>query len=432
VTLIEQPLYGSSRLGQRKVSLALNTLATADYQRVLQKQYELVDHLGNVRALVSDAKVVDVAGTYKPDLLAYYNYYPFGMLQPNRNGPATKSLAGGYRYGYNGKEMDNNGELGLTTYDYGFRIYNPGLGKFLSVDPLTKSYPMLTPYQFASNSPISGIDLDGKEFFWFMAEQTEMLVFGTTHIKGVHAGFEERAVNTILAPVMGLIESGKEEMRPERFMNATFDPGIAERNMRFEIRKAQLQMKGVIDAALYYVVLAKRVSKGEDKAIGEAGFEAALFFIPYGEGVPKGFKSEKQLMQFAETAQAGLTNAGAKEASELYLQGSSVTGRSFKTGLPFDVGRVSDLDLAIVSETLFKRAQELGLVKEGGGRTVPITLSTPAGRSAAKALGIEGTLQKLSEMMGRDVNTMLFETGKAVKEKGASRRLSGNPKRFRH
>jgi RHS repeat-associated protein len=85
------------------------------------------------------------------------------MLQPNRNGPGTKSLAGGYRYGYNGKEMDNNGELGLTTYDYGFRIYNPGLGRFLSVDPLTSCYPMLTPYQFSSNNPIQNIDLDGLE-----------------------------------------------------------------------------------------------------------------------------------------------------------------------------------------------------------------------------------------------------------------------------
>jgi hypothetical protein len=32
------------------------------------------------------------------------------------------------------------------------------------VDPLTKDYAMLTPYQFASNMPIDGIDLDGLEF----------------------------------------------------------------------------------------------------------------------------------------------------------------------------------------------------------------------------------------------------------------------------
>jgi hypothetical protein len=52
---------------------------------------------------------------------------------------------------------------GGSTYDYGFRIYNPQLGRFLSVDPLTSSYPWYTPYQFAGNKPIKFIDLDGLE-----------------------------------------------------------------------------------------------------------------------------------------------------------------------------------------------------------------------------------------------------------------------------
>jgi hypothetical protein len=49
-------------------------------------------------------------------------------------------------------------------YDYGFRIYDPRLVRFKSTDPLTKSYPKLTPYQFASNCPIAGTDQDGLEF----------------------------------------------------------------------------------------------------------------------------------------------------------------------------------------------------------------------------------------------------------------------------
>jgi hypothetical protein len=47
------------------------------------------------------------------------------------------------------------------------RIYDPRLGRFLSVDPITKKYPELTPYQFASNRPIDGIDLDGLEYATF-------------------------------------------------------------------------------------------------------------------------------------------------------------------------------------------------------------------------------------------------------------------------
>lgn len=68
-----------------------------------------------------------------------------------------------YRYGFNGKEKDPKEEWGSTAYDYGFRIYNPQIARFLSVDPLTQSYPWYTPYQFAGNHPIIAVDLDGLE-----------------------------------------------------------------------------------------------------------------------------------------------------------------------------------------------------------------------------------------------------------------------------
>ena len=66
----------------------------------------------------------------------------------------------GLAFNIQSKETYGDGNI----YDYGFRIYNPRLGKFLSVDPLNKFYPMLTPYQFTSNRPIDGVDLDGLEY----------------------------------------------------------------------------------------------------------------------------------------------------------------------------------------------------------------------------------------------------------------------------
>ena len=95
-----------------------------------------------------------------PAVLKAQDYYPFGMEMPGR----TYSANDEYRFGFNGKEADKNGEWGgLTHYDYGFRIYNPAVARFLSVDPLSPNYPYWTPYQFASNSPIANIDLDGLE-----------------------------------------------------------------------------------------------------------------------------------------------------------------------------------------------------------------------------------------------------------------------------
>ena len=71
------------------------------------------------------------------------------------------SAANGYKYGFNGKENDK--ETGEGVQDYGMRIYDGRIAKFLSVDPLIKDYPELTPYQFAGNMPIAAIDLDGLE-----------------------------------------------------------------------------------------------------------------------------------------------------------------------------------------------------------------------------------------------------------------------------
>lgn len=81
------------------------------------------------------------------------------MAMPGRK----YELASGYRYGFNGKEQDKDLNS-LTAYDYGFRIYNPAIGKFLSVDPLTKNYPSWSPYPFAMNRPVDGVDLDGLEY----------------------------------------------------------------------------------------------------------------------------------------------------------------------------------------------------------------------------------------------------------------------------
>lgn len=77
--------------------------------------------------------------------------------------PGRRFDAGsGYRYGFNGKEDDK--DISEGGQDYGMRIYDLRLGRFLSVDPLTRKYPELSSYQFASNRPIDGIDKDGLEF----------------------------------------------------------------------------------------------------------------------------------------------------------------------------------------------------------------------------------------------------------------------------
>jgi RHS repeat-associated protein len=133
--------------------------------RLGMKRYELVNHLGNVQAVISDRALpvrvspqVPAVSHYQADLLSATDYYPFGMVMAGRSLNTDD-----YHYGFNGKEFDQDWDGGGATYDYGFRIYDPRMCRFLSVDPLTDNYPWYTPYQFAGNTPIWAIDLDGLE-----------------------------------------------------------------------------------------------------------------------------------------------------------------------------------------------------------------------------------------------------------------------------
>ena len=98
------------------------------------------------------------------------DYFPFGQMMPGRSFSSSN-----YRFGFNGKAMDNEVNGNGNQYDYGVRIYNPRIAKFLSIDPITKKYPELTPYQFASNTPIMAIDLDGLEAYAVFNKATNSL-----------------------------------------------------------------------------------------------------------------------------------------------------------------------------------------------------------------------------------------------------------------
>ncbi len=50
---------------------------------------------------------------------------------------------------------------GAVSFKY--RIHDPRLGRFLSVDPLAAKYPSVSPYVFVVNNPINLIDPDGRE-----------------------------------------------------------------------------------------------------------------------------------------------------------------------------------------------------------------------------------------------------------------------------
>ncbi|MBK7883792.1 MAG: hypothetical protein IPJ81_08320 [Chitinophagaceae bacterium] len=122
--------------------------------------YQATDHRGNVMAVVTDKKIQHddnkdgIVDYYTADVVKATDYSSFGAPLPGR----TYEIAE-YKYEYNGKETDK--ETGYQ--DYGMRMYDPNLARFISVDPITKEYPHYTPYSYAGNKPIKFIDLDGAE-----------------------------------------------------------------------------------------------------------------------------------------------------------------------------------------------------------------------------------------------------------------------------
>jgi len=105
---------------------------------------------------------------YDPHILTAQDYYPFGMLSrvslPNNEQT--------YRFGFNGKENDNDVKGLGNNLDFGARIYDPRIGRFLSTDPIYSSLSE-SPYSFGGNSPIQNVDIEGE---FKLSEQTKALL----------------------------------------------------------------------------------------------------------------------------------------------------------------------------------------------------------------------------------------------------------------
>jgi RHS repeat-associated protein len=90
-----------------------------------------------------------------------FDYYPFGMLMPGRSYSSTA-----YKYGFNGKEKDDEVKGSGNSLDFGARMYDSRLGRWLSIDQLAKQYPFVSPYIFVLNTPIQAKDPDGKRVYF--------------------------------------------------------------------------------------------------------------------------------------------------------------------------------------------------------------------------------------------------------------------------
>jgi RHS repeat-associated protein len=145
------------KFGQQLYGYTANTTGTGTHTyNTLANEYVYVASGGNFdQTSNTNETSYDV---YLPEVMSYSDYYPFLMKMPGRNNNSA-----GYRYQGQGQEEDNEFTEGFLSFEY--RVHDPRIGRFLSVDPLRQKYPHYSPYSFSGNKLIHAREIEGLEEF---------------------------------------------------------------------------------------------------------------------------------------------------------------------------------------------------------------------------------------------------------------------------
>ena len=109
----------------------------------------ITDHLGSTRVIVTSTDYHEVE---------HNDYYPFGMRIADSGLPTTQNN----RWRFSGKEIQTLGNIGLI--DFGARMYDDYIGRWITQDPIAGKYLELTPFGYCGDEPVSRIDSDGRDF----------------------------------------------------------------------------------------------------------------------------------------------------------------------------------------------------------------------------------------------------------------------------
>ncbi|MCG8724248.1 hypothetical protein G1K63_12075, partial [Tenacibaculum finnmarkense] len=138
----------------------VSPLDANDLSKGFKYIYQYKDHLGNVRLSYTDNDnngVIDASN----EIVEESNYYPFGLKHKGYNSIKNIGIgnASAQKFGFGGKELQD--ELNLDWYDVSARNYDPALGRWMNLDPLSEDMRRHSPYNYAFDNPVYFIDSDG-------------------------------------------------------------------------------------------------------------------------------------------------------------------------------------------------------------------------------------------------------------------------------
>ena len=159
--------------------------------------YYYTDQLDNIRLSYTD---VDGNGTISTsEIIKESHFYPFGLKLEGFNNTVQSIGSSFHKYDFQNQERQD--ELGLNWLQFKYRMQDPAIGRFISIDPLADKYVYNSTYAFAENKVIKFNELEGLEV---TLNKFDRLSYDNQNVLGKVGAF---VINSGIALVNGLIDT---------------------------------------------------------------------------------------------------------------------------------------------------------------------------------------------------------------------------------
>ncbi len=248
-----------------------------------------------------------------------------------------------YRYGFNGKEEETDGTA--DNYDFGARIYDGRLGRWLAVDPLFKFYSENSLYSFAACDPLNNVDVAGKQLYAVDSKTENELgsvfddLFKTVKNKGKMAALLKSHISTV--------EYTSNKVDGAEILTSELKPStnISKKEFRKAMKGLSKEQKAV--ARGYYKLI-----NSDKKAVVQIG---------------NAVETLNPLMNIAKDDAKHKINGTISE----YLNAPNAKVKTPGNCVPKDASKTSDFDVAVVIQIDYDYANRDVSVIENGYAMYP-------------------------------------------------------------
>jgi RHS repeat-associated protein len=150
--------FGFDQIGLNAKQVGVTPVVPHDYMNLhvkVKKKGYLYVYLSNEQAVPTNVYFDDFKINHHTSIEQFDDYYPFGLTFNSY----TRENTTAQDYKYNGKELQD--ELNLNWLDYGARMYDPTISRWMAVDPKSELARRWSPYTYCYNNPLIFVDPDG-------------------------------------------------------------------------------------------------------------------------------------------------------------------------------------------------------------------------------------------------------------------------------